>query len=146
MSGMVQDTIGDDDDTSGTLLEVHVPCVSADILDLVVQYCTYFLVQEKMKAIPQPITSGEMGDMVQTWYANFCDTHHSILFDMIRASDYMGIKPLLDLVSAKVATLLFRKPPDEIRKGLGLVDGDFTPAEEKMVREENHWCDHLGFK
>jgi S-phase kinase-associated protein 1 len=40
----------------------------------------------------------------------------------------------------QVASLIKGKTPEEIRQPFNSVN-DFTPEEEKQVREENKWCE-----
>ena len=51
----------------------------------------------------------------------------------------MDIKPLLELVSAKVASIIKGKTTEEIRKTFNITN-DFTPEEEQQIIEENKWC------
>ena len=81
-----------------------------------------------------------MAEVVQEWYSSFCAVEQEILFELILAANYMDIKPLLDLTCATVASLIKGKTPEEIRKTFNIVN-DFTPEEEKKVREENKWTE-----
>ena len=58
---------------------------------------------------------------------------------MVIVTNYMDIKPLLELASAKVASIIKGKTTEEIRKTFGIVN-DFTPEEEQQIIEENKWC------
>ena len=51
----------------------------------------------------------------------------------------MDIKPLLELASAKVASIRKGKNTEEIRKTFNITN-DFTPEEEQQILEENKWC------
>ena len=51
----------------------------------------------------------------------------------------MDIKPLLELASAKVASIIKGKNTEEIRKTFNITN-DFTPEEEQQILEENKWC------
>ena len=51
----------------------------------------------------------------------------------------MDIKPLLELASSKIASIIKGKSPEEIRKIFN-IQNDFTPEEEAQIREENQWC------
>ena len=53
--------------------------------------------------------------------------------DIILASNYLDIKPLLELGCAKIATFIKGKSAEEIRKTFGIVN-DFTPEEEAQIR------------
>lgn len=93
-----------------------------------------------MTEIEKPLKSQNMADVVQKWYADFCDIEQVILFELILAANYMDIKPLLDLTCATVASMIKGKTPEEIRTTFH-ISNDFSPEEEAQVREENKWCD-----
>ena len=59
-----------------------------------------------------------------------------MLFDLALAANYLNIKPLLKLASARIAALIKGKPIEEIRAFFKM-ENDFTPEEEERVREEN---------
>ena len=50
----------------------------------------------------------------------------------------MDIKPLLELASAKVASIIKDKTTEKIKKTFN-IQNDFTP-EEQQILEENKWC------
>ena len=69
-------------------------------------------------SIERPLTSKKMSENVgiTKWDAEFIDTiEYKYLNEMITAADYLGIESLLDLASAKVASLMKGEQP-EIRK------------------------------
>lgn len=78
--------------------------------------------------------------MSQEWYRNFVsDTNMNkdMLFEVLTAANYMGIKPLLDLACLKVTFHLNGKNAEEIRNILRLPE--LTPEEEARAREEHRW-------
>ena len=93
-----------------------------------------------MNEIEKPLKSNNMSEVVQKWYADFVDVEQVMLFELILAANYMDIKPLLDLTCATVASMIKGKTPDDIRTTFN-IKNDFTPEEEKQVREENKWCE-----
>ncbi len=56
------------------------------------------------------------------------------------ASNYLDIKPLLELACAKVASMMKNKSVVEIRK-LFNIENDFSPEEEQQIIEENKWAE-----
>ncbi len=60
-------------------------------------------------------------------------------FDM-QASNYLDIKPLLDVGCKTVANMIKGKSPEEIRKTFNITN-DFTPEEEEQIRRENEWAE-----
>lgn len=115
--------------------------VEYDILVKVIKYCEHYL-QEKMDEIEKPLKSKEMKQVVSEWYANYIELDQQALFAVILAANLLEIQPLLDLSCAKVATMIKGKSPEEIRQTFNIVN-DFTPEEEKQIREENKWCEEV---
>ena len=56
------------------------------------------------------------------------------------AANYLDIKPLLDLATAKVACVIRAMTVPEIREYFG-IENDFTPEEEAQILEENRWAE-----
>lgn len=78
--------------------------------------------------------------MDQEWYQNFvadenCD--QDMLFNLLTAANFMGIKELLDLTCLKVTFQLTGRNAEEIRQILRLPE--LTPEEEAQAREEHRW-------
>ena len=59
-----------------------------------------------------------------------------MLFQVIVASNFLEIKPLLDLACMKVADEIKDKTPEEIRVRFGLKN-DLTPEEDAQIAAEN---------
>ena len=78
--------------------------------------------------------------MDQVWYQDFVADEkmdRDMLFELLTASNFMGIKPLLDLTCLKVTFQLTGKNAEEIREILRLPK--MTPEEEAQAREEHKW-------
>jgi S-phase kinase-associated protein 1 len=50
-----------------------------------------------------------MASVVDPWYADYINLEQEVLFELIMASNYLDIKPLLELACAKVASLIKNK-------------------------------------
>lgn len=57
-----------------------------------------------------------------------------------QASNYLDIKPLLDVGCKTVANMIKGKSPEEIRKTFNITN-DFTAEEEEQIRRENEWAE-----
>jgi S-phase kinase-associated protein 1 len=78
--------------------------------------------------------------MTQEWYKQFVSDEsmsQEMLFEVLTAANYMGIKPLLDLACLKVTFQLNGKNAEEIRTILNLPE--LSPEEEAKAREEHRW-------
>ena len=70
----------------------------------------------KIPLIEKPIRSTNMKDIVSEWDAEYINVKDDMLFELISASNYLDIKPLLDLSCAKIATKIKDKSIEKIKK------------------------------
>lgn len=80
--------------------------------------------EEPMSEIMKPLISTNMHDVVPEWYANYVDVDQKLLFQLcIAASDqHLNIKPLLQLTTATIASMIKGKTPGEVRWTFNLTD------------------------
>lgn len=103
-----------DEEAEGEI--VNLINVQADVLRKVLEYCKHYA-HEKMTPIETPLRSTRVKDLVQDWYADFCDSmDDQMLFRLVTAADYMNIQPIIDLTCLKVAVLMKGKSPDEVKR------------------------------
>jgi S-phase kinase-associated protein 1 len=125
------------EDLGGGIPEVAIPLhnVTSKILEKVVEYCKY--------CIENPTETDNLkkgSEDISSWGKKFCAVDQETLFELILASNYLDIKPLLDLTCKTVSNMIKGKTPEEIRKTFN-IKNDFTPEEEEKVRRENEWCE-----
>lgn len=79
--------------------------------------------------------------MDQVWYQEFVSDaslgNRDMLFDLLTAANFMGIKELLDLACLKVTFELTGKNAEQIRQILRLPH--LSPEEEAQAREDHKW-------
>jgi len=131
MSGTLKDLIDD----VGVENDAPLPNISSKNLSYVIEYWKKHVDDVKGNE------EDEEDKKIKTeWDLQFTQKwDRKTLFKMILASNYLDVKPLLDLTCETVANMIKGKTPDEIKKAFGITD-DFTSEEEKQVREENEWC------
>jgi S-phase kinase-associated protein 1 len=90
--------------------------VNSNILILIIQFLEYYS-KEPMKEIEKPIQSDNLKFIVQEWYEKFInvDMNEEKLFNLMKSSNYMDIKPLLDLSCAAISLIFRTKTPQETR-------------------------------
>jgi S-phase kinase-associated protein 1 len=118
--------------------EVPLHNVKSNILEKIIKYLEYYKDNEP-REIERPLSSGNFNECVDAWDFQFIDLELDQIFELILSANYMDIKPLMELASAKVASIIKGKTPEEIRKTFN-IQNDFTPEEEAQIREENQWC------
>ncbi|KAG6753131.1 hypothetical protein POTOM_043175 [Populus tomentosa] len=79
-------------------------------------------------------------DELHKWDADFLDVDTDSLYDLLRASNYLGIEVLLGQLTQKVADMITRNhhQPIKIRE-LFNIKNDFTPEEKEEILKENSW-------
>lgn len=135
LSSLVKRAIeANDDDDDDDEMTIPLPNVQADVLRKVIQYCTHYT-SESMTEITTPLKSEKLDELVQTWYAEFCNVENPMLFALVTAANYMDIKPLLDLSCLAVSIMIKGKSADEIRKIFNIPKPETTPKAQDA--EEN---------
>ncbi|KAJ1666591.1 hypothetical protein IW140_005065 [Coemansia sp. RSA 1813] len=118
----------------GSDICIPLPEVSSKILKKIIEFC------EHHKDDPTPNEEYDdilrRSDDIEHWDKQFIDVEQDLLFELLLASNYMIIKPLLDLGCQTVANLIRNKDAKEIREMFNIVDG-FTEEERKQIRKEN---------
>ena len=118
--------------------EVPLNNVKSKTLKKIKEYLEHYE-NEEPKEIERPLQSQNFKECVGEWDYNFIELDLDDTFEIILGANYMDIKPLLELASAKVASIIKGKTTEEIRKTFGITN-DFTPEEEQQIIEENKWC------
>ena len=134
-STLIKDSIQDCRDD---IIEFTANNVKGNILKKIVEYLEHYKDTEP-KEIERPLPSQNFKECVDEFDFNFTEIDLDMLFEIILASNYLDIKPLLELASAKVASILKGKTIEEIRRTFNITN-EFTPEEEQQIIEENKWC------
>ena len=118
--------------------EVPLNNVKSNILKKIKEYLDHYQDSDP-KEIERPLASQNYQECVDAWDYEFINVDLDLIFEIILAANYMDIKPLLELASSKIASIIKGKTPEEIRKTFN-IQNDFTPEEEQQIRDENQWC------
>lgn len=119
------------EDISDTDAPIPLPNVSSKILEKIIEWCTYHK--------DDPITEDNnetRNTEICEWDQKYIDVDQETLFDIILASNYLDIKPLLDVGCKTVANMIKGKSAEEIRRIFNITN-DFTPEEEAQIKKEN---------
>ncbi|KAG8888360.1 hypothetical protein FRB99_004124 [Tulasnella sp. 403] len=110
-----------------------LPNVNAGVLKKVLEYCDHYR--------GDPLPASDTTE-ISEWDQKFLQVDQEMLFEIIRAANYLDIKPLLDVACKNVANMIKGKTPEEIRKLLSFnLVNDFTPEEEAQIRKESEWAE-----
>ena len=106
-----------------------LPNIRGEVLKLVLEYCKHHT--------DSPGTE----EALSKWNKHFLKKHSQImLFELIRASNYLENKSLLDTTCAALARQLRGRTTEDMRMALG-IENDFTPDQEATIQRENEWME-----
>ena len=134
-----QEISSENEETFTINLENITSQVVSKIIDFLEKYDN-----SPFNKIEKPLRSDDLSYCVSQEYLDFLDSmgDMELLFEVIKAANFLEIESLLDLTCAKVATMLKGKSVEEIRQTFG-IENDFTPEEEEEIKKENAWCDNI---
>jgi S-phase kinase-associated protein 1 len=119
--------------------DVPIPNVNESVLKKVIEWCEHHK-DDPAAANDDDSDSRKKTTDIEEWDQKFMQVDQEMLFEIILASNYLDIKPLLDVGCKTVANMIKGKSPEEIRKTFNITN-DFTPEEEEQIRRENEWAE-----
>jgi S-phase kinase-associated protein 1 len=129
-------------DDLGSINEpVPLPNVSSEVYQSIRSFSVLFLKNPSSLEISTSIRTREQDKFEempqwQTKYLNELGTE--MVLQLILASNYLDIKPILDSCCKYIAKMINGKTVVEIRE-LFNIKNDFTPEEEEQIARENTW-------
>jgi len=108
VKGIVEDGGADD--------EIPLPAVKKVVLDKIIEYCTHINTNPE-PVITKPLKSNNLAENIEggEWFVKYIDLESDMVFEIMLASNFMDVKSLLLLCSAKIATLIKGKSIQETR-------------------------------
>ncbi|KAL2068239.1 hypothetical protein VTL71DRAFT_16337 [Oculimacula yallundae] len=119
--------------------DVPIPNVNESVLRKVIEWCIHHKGDPAVASDDDSDSRKKTTD-IEEWDQKFMQVDQEMLFEIILASNYLDIKPLLDVGCKTVANMIKGKSPEEIRKTFNITN-DFTPEEEEQIRRENEWAE-----
>jgi S-phase kinase-associated protein 1 len=127
------------DDAISASNPIPIPNVNEAVLRKVIEWCEHHKADPLATADDDNDARKKTTD-IEEWDQKFMQVDQEMLFEIILASNYLDIKPLLDVGCKTVANMIKGKSPEEIRKTFNITN-DFTPEEEEHIRRENEWAE-----
>ncbi|CAF3440511.1 E3 ubiquitin ligase complex SCF subunit scon-3 [Fusarium graminearum] len=118
---------------------IPIPNVNEAVLRKVIEWCDHHR-NDPPQAQDDESDARKKTTDIEEWDQKFMQVDQEMLFEIILASNYLDIKPLLDVGCKTVANMIKGKAPEEIRKTFNITN-DFTPEEEEQIRRENEWAE-----
>ena len=102
-----------------------------DTFEKVVAFCNHLSEGNSPPEIQKPLKSKNMRENTTLWYADFIDVDVEKTQDILLAGDFLGIRHLVNLCTAKMGSFIRGMSITEIRRTFNIVN-DFTPEEEAI--------------
>lgn len=118
-----------------TTTTVPLPHIRTSSLDRCVRYLKHHGPENPPAEIEKPLRTIVLSEIVEVFDSDLVELSPDQLFELLVAASYLHIKPLVELVSAKIAISFKNKNPAQLRKSLNIVN-DLTPAEEEAIKQE----------
>ena len=122
-SGLLKGIIEDFPDNT----EIPVNQVNSSILEKVKEYLVHYQ-DEEPSGVEVPLKSMDFKECVSEWDYNYLGEDIDLIFNLINASNYMDIKSLLEIASAKLGSKIKGMTSEAVKK-------DFEIPE--LTKEEN---------
>ena len=111
--------------------------VNGVTLEKVKEYLIHYQDSEP-KTVEKPLKK-EFKDCVDDWDYNFIGDDNSSILSLILAANFMDIKPLLELGSAKVASKIRGTTTENIRKDFNIKE--ITKEEEEQIEKDKKYLE-----
>jgi S-phase kinase-associated protein 1 len=129
-SALIKGSLDKDADAT----EVTLQHIDSPIVELAMKYCKHHVDDEKIPEIVRPLKSNKIENCVGKWDAEFVNgLEQETLFRLLLAVNYMDIQGCVELICAKIASLMKGKTPQAIRSTFGI--RDFTPSEKEEIAQ-----------
>ena len=112
--------------------------VNGATLERVKEYLTHYQDKE-LKIIPKPLKNNDFKDNADEWDNNFIGDDNDSILALILAANFMDIKPLLELASAKIACKIRGTTTESIRKDFEITD--FNDDEKQQINKDREYLE-----
>ena len=123
------------DDSGESDENIPIISISDDTLKHIIIYCEYHKEHPPENSYPKFATGKDISSYVCEFDNSWIDKDEEIICNIMMAANYLAIKDIITLCAFKLASILHGTPVEKMREIFD-IKNDFTPEEEKMVREE----------
>ena len=114
--------------------------VNGNELEKIKQYLIHYQDIDEPPKIAKPLKSNNFKECCENeWDYNFLGDNNNEILALIRAANYLDIKPLLELASANVACKIRGTTTESIRKDFGI--DNINNDEEKQINADKKYLE-----
>lgn len=118
--------------------------VKGDSLTKIVAYLDYYANKDtegkkfSVIATPLPVHDLRLCGVNDFDFDYVSGLSKDVATELLKAADYLDIQPLVQLLAAKLASIIKSMPLKDLMEMAGVKE--FTPEWEEKVRKDNPWC------
>ena len=112
--------------------------VTSPILEKIKEYLEHYKDKEPEK-IEIPLKSNNFKECVSEWDYNYLGENIDLIFDLINASNFMDIKSLYELASAKLGSKIKGISSESIKKDFEIPE--LTPEERELILKDKQYLE-----
>ena len=109
--------------------DVLLPNIKTNTLQNSIEYCKFYTSEEAMTSIITLLKSDKSRNLAHKLYRICLEVDHATHFEFIYASNFMDVKPLIELTCLAVSVFIKGKSTNDIRNMFGISE-NFSPDEE----------------
>ena len=118
--------------------EIPLNKINGATLKKVIEYLNHYKDNEPT-AIQKPLKDKDFSKCVPSWDYDFLGDDNNEILDIIRAANFLDIKPLIELASAKIASKIRGTTTESIRKEFGIEN--FSKEEEEQINKDKDYLE-----
>lgn len=115
---------------------IPLPEVGSDSLRKLLEWCEYHKDDPIITDDPE---KSKLPENIPEWDAEYLNIDSKEILALVHATNYLQVSGLFSLLVVKVANMVKKKSPEQVRDMFNITN-DFTPEEEKQIQKENAWC------
>ena len=117
--------------------ELYLKDIKYSIIIKIKEYLEHYA-DNTPKKIGMPLPNKDFKDCIDEWDYDFINCDTETILELMVAANFLDINSLLDLTSAKIASLIKGKNSEEIRRILNM-ENDFDESDEngEQINEKN---------
>ena len=111
--------------------------VTGNVLEKIKEYLVHY--QDEEPSVVEKPLKDDFKQMCKEWDYNFLGDDNTFILELIKGANFMDIKPLLELASAKIASKIKKVTTESINKDFNI--GELNPDEKKKKKKDKEFLE-----
>ena len=111
--------------------------VTGNVLEKIKEYLVHY--QDEEPSVVEKPLKDDFKQMCKEWDYNFLGDDNTFILELIKGANFMDIKPLLELASAKIASKIKKVTTESINKDFNI--GELNPDEKEQIKKDKEFLE-----